>query len=100
MAAQVLEAAGGLLERLEGPRRFASRLANQAEHAVRLIGQHRRLGAGQRLERGAARLLRQRDVAGLQLQARQQQIAERRLARQQGRSNCRRACWQSRVARA
>ena len=83
MVAELFETAGGLLKRLKGPRRFALRLAQQAKHAVCLVGQHRRLGAGQLLERGAARLLRERHIAGLQRQARQQQIAERRLARQQ-----------------
>ena len=83
MVAQMLEAAGGLLERIEGPRRVALRLAHQAEHAVRLIGQHRRLRAGQFVERVAARLFGQRDVARLQRQPRQQEIAKRRLARQQ-----------------
>ena len=104
MVAELLEAAGGLLKRFKGPRRFALRLAQQAEHAVRLVGQHRRLGAGQLLERGAARLRRERHIARLQRQARQQQIAERRLARQRGLLELparllHRAWWRARSAR-
>ena len=57
MIAQQLEAAGGLLERVEGLRRFALRLAQQAEHAVCLVGQHRRLRGGELVEGGAAGLL-------------------------------------------
>src|SRR5262245_23661403 len=80
MTAQAFETGARFLEGGEGARRIVLRFGDQAEHEIRLIAENRRLHLRGFSERQPANAFGRAGIAGVELELREEELAQNRLA--------------------